>query len=186
MGDDPHFSISLPDGRLLCYTVQGMHGFAFNLISSERFHMNAMFVPDARRAEVTWIGSLGMVIHQMTEYQGSNFTKITFTAKSKEINIGGKVTLHATKVDKLTFENGKISISEASPTATRFRNAHYPSVTVNLREVGLHFTVMFVGDQHLDLFWHSSVQDDNSHGLIGKYKVHFHACNQTHSMQYRS
>ncbi len=51
-GDDPHFSIVLPSGRLLCYTVQGEHGFSFNLISNKKMTMNARFVPDSRRSEV--------------------------------------------------------------------------------------------------------------------------------------
>jgi hypothetical protein len=48
-GDDPHFSIVLPSSRLLCFTVQGEHGFAFNLINNEHLHMNALFVPDSQR-----------------------------------------------------------------------------------------------------------------------------------------
>ena len=47
-GDDPHFIIALPGGKLLCYTVQGEHGFSFNLINNEMIvmHMNSKFVPD--------------------------------------------------------------------------------------------------------------------------------------------
>ncbi len=47
-GDDPLFSIALPGGKLLCYTVQGEHGFSFNLINNEMIvmHMNSKFVPD--------------------------------------------------------------------------------------------------------------------------------------------
>ena len=36
VGDDPHFSIALPSGELFCYTVQGEHGFVFNLIPTRR------------------------------------------------------------------------------------------------------------------------------------------------------
>ena len=163
MGDDPHFSITLPDGKLLCYTVQGTHGFSFNLINSRRFQMNALFVPDSRHSEVTWIGSLGMIVHQEVEYQGTNTTKIKLDAKSKEIRVGEKLILLAKKVNEIKFERGKIAISLAKPTLSR----SYPSVRVNLKDLSLHFTVIFY-DKHLDMFWHSAVQDDKSHGLIGK------------------
>ncbi len=46
LGDDPHYSILLPSGQLLCYSVQGEHNFTFNLISNSLLQMNALFVPD--------------------------------------------------------------------------------------------------------------------------------------------
>ena len=66
MGEDPHFSIVLQSGKLLCYTVQGKSGFVFNLISNKMLHMNAMFVPDSRREEVSWLGSMGIVVQNIS------------------------------------------------------------------------------------------------------------------------
>ena len=97
IGDDPHFAVTLASGRTLCYTVQGEHGFAFNLISNKKLYMNAMFVPDALREEVTWIGSLGIVVEE-THYQGSNTTRIRFESKVNEIHINDKVTLAAKNI----------------------------------------------------------------------------------------
>jgi len=57
VGDDPHFSILLLSGEHLYYTVQGELGFVFNLITNKKIQMNAMFVPDSHREEVTWLGS---------------------------------------------------------------------------------------------------------------------------------
>jgi len=93
VGDDPHFSIALPSGKLLCYTVQGEHGFVFNLISNKLFHMNAMFVPDSRREEVTWLGSMCSVV-QNSQYKQSNATYLRFETKGKEF-IRDKVVLEA-------------------------------------------------------------------------------------------
>ena len=148
---------------MLCYTVQGEHGFAFNLISNKKLHMNAKFVPDSVRSEVTWIGSLGIVVKN-AHYRESNATKLRFDAKSKEIYIENKVVLKAKKVDGLTLRNGKLTINEAPPR----KKTGICSVRVVFTDVGLDFTVNFV-KEHLDMFWHSvEGQDKDSHGLIGK------------------
>ena len=161
VGDDPHFAIFLQSGKLLCYTVQGEHGFAFNLISNEKIHMNALFVPDSHREEVTWIGSLGIVVKN-THFQGSNTTRIRFESKVNEIHINDKVTLEAKNIDTITFYNGKLLISEG-PMAEGFR---YPSVRVNLDDMGMSFTVNFTGE-HLDMMWNKLQENEDSHGLIG-------------------
>ena len=166
LGDDPHFSIVLPSGELLCYTVQGEHGFVFNLISNKKVQMNAMFVPDSRREEVTWLGSMGIVV-QNSHYKLSNATYLRFETKGKKIYIGDKVALEAKKVEKLIFVKGKLTISETPP----FEGFKYPSVVVDLQDVGLNFTIKFMGE-HLDLFWHNTgIHTEDSHGLIGMFDV---------------
>ena len=166
MGDDPHFSIALPSGKLLCYTVQGEHGFVFNLISNKMFHMNAMFVPDSRREEVTWLGSMGIIV-QNSQYKTSNATYLRFETKGKKIYIGDKVTLLAKNIEKLSFSNGKLIISEATPS----EGFRYPSVLVDLHDVGLNFTIKFM-NEHLDLFWHNTGKNtEDSHGIIGMFEL---------------
>ena len=173
MGDDPHFSIALPSGKLLCYSVQGEHGFTFNLISNRMIHMNAMFVPDSRREEVTWLGSIGIIVHK-SSYRRSNGTALRFEAKDKTIHIGDKITLEARNIEKLTFTDGKLIISEAPPT----EGFKYPAVYVDLKDVELSFTIKFM-NEHLDLFWHSTGQVvEDSHGIIGK--IH-HSYGSRHS-----
>ena len=174
LGDDPHFAIFLPSGKLLCYTVQGEHSFAFNLISNDKMHMNALFVPDSLREEVTWIGSLGIVI-QNSYFQGSNTTRIRFESKINEIHINDKVILDAKNIEAITFHNGKLLISEG-PVIETF---HYPSVRVNLNDLGMSFTVNFTG-QHLDMMWNKLKETEDSHGLIG----YFPTLIQTYSAYY--
>lgn len=180
-GDDPHFSIALPGGKLLCYTVQGEHGFSFNLINNKNLVMNSKFVPDARRSEVTWLGSMGIIVKD-SKYKGVNSTSLRFDSSDKSIHIGDKVTLKAKNIEKLTFADGKLTISEAPP-ATGFR---YPSVMVDLRDVEISFTIKFT-NQHLDMYWHSTGKKiTDSHGLIGKLakqkalyitaQCHSHSC----------
>ena len=154
----------MPDGKLLCYTVQGEHGFTFNLISNNKLHMNARFVPDSRREEVTWLGSIGMVV-QNSAYmdRSSNKTKLRFEAIENMIYIGDKVALQARNIEKMVFKNGKLVISEAPPV----EGFKYPSVFVDLQDVDLSFTIKFM-NEHLDLFWQTTgAKTSNSHGLIG-------------------
>ena len=162
LGDDPHFAVSLPDGKLLCYTVQGEHGFAFNLISNKKVYMNAMFVPDARREEVTWLGTMGIVIKN-SGYKKSNMTKLRFEAIKNKIYIDNQMSLDARNIEKITFEGGKLKISEAPPT----EGYKQPLVRIDLKDVELSFSIKFM-TEHLDLYWHSTGQKlTDSHGLIG-------------------
>jgi len=164
MGGDPHFSIVLPDNEMLCYTVQGQPGSVFNLISNERFHMNALFVPNSGQRNATWIGSLGFVIGN--GLQLSNSTKLIFDATSKSISIRDGVTLDAKDLRKLQLVNGELLTSMSNTK----KHHGSPRVSVVLEDVGLQFTVRFT-QKHLEMFWQSmgSLSKD-SHGLIGEKK----------------
>ena len=169
MGGDPHYSIMLPSGQLLCFSVHGEKDFPFNLISNNLLQMNAFFIEDALRDEITWIGSLGVVVHNV-HYKKSNSTKIRFEAKNQMIHINNGVTLHARKVEKLTLAHGKLTVTEA----LRRRGDKKPVVEVDLVDVGLAFSVRFVKKRHLDMSWKRvHHQPADSHGLIGEqYEVY--------------
>ena len=124
--------------------------------------MNAMFLPDSRRSEVTWMGSIGITAMN-SAYKKSNATSLRFIAKENKVYIGDKVVLHARNIEKLTFTNGKLTISEVPPV----EGFKYPEVFVDLRDVSLSFSIKFM-NEHLDIFWRSTgVQTVDSHGLIG-------------------
>ena len=164
MGGDPHYSVLLPTGQLLCFSVQGEKGFSFNLISNELMHMNALFVQDSVRDEVTWIGSLGIVVRN-TPYKKSNVTKLRFMVEEKKIYIGEEVALQVQKIEKLTFSNGKLMINDSS----RRKGEKSPEVYVDLQDVGLSFKVRFTKSKHLDLSWERvEKQPADSHGIIGE------------------
>ncbi len=159
MGGDPHFSIILPNGKLLCFSVQGEHNFTFNLISNKVIHVNARFDQDARRSEVTWIGSLGVVVK--TE---KNKTKMRFESSTKTIHIDNKVTLSAGKIDRLVVNKGKLSISEATNDA----EGDGLGVRVEVLDAGISFSVKFMKN-HIDMVWHKTGSKlTKSHGIIGK------------------
>ena len=162
VGDDPHFAVTLGSEKTLCYTVQGEHGFAFNLISNQKIYMNAMFVPDKDREEVTWLGTMGIVVNN--GYKKSNTTKLRFEAVKNKIHVDDQMVLEARNIEKITIQNGKLMISEAPPV----EGYKTPFVRIDLNDVELSFSIKFM-TQHLDLYWHSTGQKTaDSHGLIGK------------------
>ena len=163
-GGDPHFSIVLPDSTRLCYSIQGKVNTAFNLISNSKFIINALFVPDSKREEVTWMGSIGVVFTKALRYGGSKITHFKFDAVTQAIHVGDKITLSAKTIKEIASKNGSISIIELTNHATPPR---HPAVVFHLAELGLHFTVKF-RDDHLDMFWFSPVTGSSSHGLIGE------------------
>ncbi len=166
MGGDPHYSILLPTGQLLCYSVQGEHDFAFNLISNKLLQMNALFIADSKRDEITWIGELGVVVRNGTKKQNGNSTSLRFCAKEQVVCIGDKVKLNANGVDRLTFSNGKLSISERLEEGDLER----PEVLMEFPDFGISFTVVFVRGKHLDMIWNKVEPNmGKSHGMIGKY-----------------
>lgn len=162
LGDDPHFSVVLPSKKLLCFSMQGDHGYHYNLVSNKYLTMNALFIPDSRREEVTWIGSLGLVIHG-SNFRGDNRTSIRLESLPRpSLSINDKIKLHPADIDQIAVMNGKLRISEVAHFSKGFR---YPSVRFNV--AGISFSVVFKRE-HLDLFWHSTKQQtENSHGIIG-------------------
>ena len=154
---------------MLCFSVHGEPGFTFNLISNKWLQMNARFVQDPIREEITWIGSLGIVVFH-SSYKDDNTTKIRFEAKEKKIYIGSDVSLQVQKIEKLKFENGRLSISEAM----RAKSENRPEVEVELVDAAFSFTVRFVKSTHVDIFWNKvGKQDSKSHGIIGMLIVIF-------------
>ena len=158
-GADPHFSVALPTGDMLCYTIQGEKNMIFNLITSNKLVMNALFIGDKRREEVTWIGEIGIIIPNGIS---QNVSSLVFNAKTKKINIERKTELFAGSISKITIDGGKISV------ATGYIVLKEPKVEVVLRDIDVTLSVKFF-DGHLDLFWHSTgVGNEDSHGLIGE------------------
>ena len=165
LGDDPHFAVLLPSGVFLCYSVQGEHDKVFNLISNPDVHINALFIPDAKREEVTWIGSLGIVAHPRHSGRG-NRTYISFAADNSSITvtgINGSIYLKSTHTASLSLSDDKMI------TASNTNLTKQPTVEVTLSDVKLNFTVKFVGS-HLDISWQEvGEQPELSHGLIGQF-----------------
>lgn len=164
MGSDPHFSVLLPSGSLLCYTVQGKPNSIFNLIRNEHLEMNALFVPDHNpNGKVkTWLGQIGITMKGVEKH-----IQLVFTAATSDITIDRKVSIPSNMIKKLTIRNGKLVMME-----TRWMK--YPTIFIEYDDAGLQLSIVFVNDYHLDLVWHSTSRIPGKNGgLVGK---HYQSC----------
>lgn len=164
MGGDPHYSILLPTGQQLCYSVHGEHDFAFNLLSNKLLTMNARFIADSVREEITWIGELGIVVKQAPKKK-ANATLLRFCAKEQTVCVGDKMMLDASGIEKMSFTGGRFAISERKEVVDLKR----PEVLVEFPDIGISFTVVFVRGKHLDMVWNKVEPNmGKPHGMIGK------------------
>ena len=160
MGSDPHFSVLLPTGGLLCYTVQGQANSFFSLISNEHLSMNALFVPDPNPAFKvrTWLGQIGITVKGVDKH-----IQLVFTASTSEVTVNKKISIPSSTVEKLSFRTGKLVMMETKQT-------RHPRIYIEYDDAGLHLSIVFVNDHHLDLIWHSTSKiTGKSGGLIGMY-----------------
>ena len=165
MGGDPHFSILLPNNKLLCFSVQGEPGFNFNLISNDFLQLNGLFISDPSRQGVTWIGAMGLTV-KGSKYKQLNDTKIRFMAEEEIIYLGNEVKLYPQRVKTIKLSHGSLTCSEREDEYSGPLN-----VFVDLEDVGLQFTVKFVKAKHIDVVWNKVMrQPRNSHGLIGGFE----------------
>ena len=158
MGSDPHFSVLLPTGSLLCYTVQGQANSFFNLINNEHLAMNALFVPDPNpELKVrTWLGQIGITVKGAEKH-----IQLVFSASTSDVTINKKVSIPSSTVEKLSFRTGKLVMMETKQT-------RHPRIYIEYDGAGLHLSIVFVNDHHLDLIWHSTSKiTGKSSGLVG-------------------
>ena len=109
------------------------------------------------------MGSVGVVFHKPLQYGSAKVSHIKFSARDHTVQIGDTISLNANAIEKMTSENGSISITRRR----RKDKTQHPAVTICLENVNLHFAVKFDGE-HLDLFWHKPVESSTSHGIIGE------------------
>ena len=161
IGSDPHFAIRLPGG-LLCYNFQGLHNTIFNLLGNDHLQMNALFVPDDTNWDNTWLGSIGIVVL----HDGQKMTTLQLTAADHLVRIGERARLDARTVEKLSFNNGKLTMDKVPSNHTR----KYPRVQVEFVDSKLDFTIGFTKESHLDLYWHNTgIPSKSSTGIVGRF-----------------
>ena len=156
VGLDPHFSVLLPTGHQLCFTVQGEQGFVFNLIHSPHLTVNAFFIPDEFKDKITWIGSLAVIINKIM---------LRFEASSKTVHINEENIL-SVRNDGLhiTLLNGEIHKTVISSFSSSY-------VLVDIKDMGLHFSVEYV-NHHLDIIYYkipTSGFNCSYRGLLGQF-----------------
>ena len=148
---------------MLCYSIQGYAGLAFNLIHSKSIIINAQFIDSINdTTEATWIGKLAVISQHVPKVQIAIFDSI-----KKEVIIFGYGKIKAAVIKSITFyESGRIKCLQAIK-----EEAGNPTIHVQYIEEQANFVVEF-HKNHLDVNW--NLQYDKLHelhGLIGEYII---------------
>jgi len=166
MYGDPHFSVPLLHGGKLCYSIQGVPGLAFNLLSSRHLIINALFIDSVNDpTQATWIGKLAIIPQRTGEPQ-----PIVFDSVSQSIKMLDNGYIKAQFLQHVIInETGNIAIKT---THGLNKQAGNPTVTVFLTNPVASFDVTFHKD-HIDVNWKMQADEmDGSHGLLGRNDSH--------------
>ena len=150
LGGDPHYSVLLPSNQLLCFTIQGEPGFIFNLIHNKWLTINAQYIQDKIREEVTWISRIG--VNVTNSLSKNHCTTLRFESVEKLIYINEKIKLEARNIANIILTRRGFNVTIAS-RAQRL-SSNYFSVQVQLPDIDLRFSVDFMKD-HLDILYYT-------------------------------
>ena len=165
-GGDPHFAVLLPSKDQLCFTVQGEQGFIFNLVTSPELTINALFVQDSIREEVTWMGTISVILNH-DSYKGAARTTLRFDANSHLVYINEREKFDARQISAITLANGLLEAN----TQYYQNSSVYPTVTIDVKKLGLHFSVQYV-NSHLNLIYQNiptTIEKCDYSGLLGQF-----------------
>ena len=168
-GDDPHFAVLLPSKDQLCFTVQGEQGFIFNLVTSSQLTINALFVQDSIREEVTWMGTISVILNH-DSYKGATRTTLRFDANSHLVYINEREKFDASQISVISLANGSLE-ADARYYQVYQNSSGYPTITINVKKLGLHFSVQYV-NSHLNLIYHNiptTIEECDYSGLLGQF-----------------
>ena len=157
---DPHFIVPLLSKEILCYSIQGYPGLAFNLISNKNFVINAHFVDsNGDSNEATWIGKLAVIPRD--DKNKSN--AIIFDSVNQEIIINGQGTFKAAAIDRIIFSKNGIKF-----ITNKLNQLHKnPIVHVTYEKSLASFDVTFYNN-HLNVDWDIVYENiSESYGLMG-------------------
>ena len=159
---DPHFSIPLPSNEILCYSIQGYPGLAFNLISNDHITINALFIDSINdQSEATWISKLAVI-----PGRNDDGITVTFNSVDQEVEIQNQGRFKVSIIERINI-NSHDNITVKFTKGMRKQNSN-PQVHVIYSKQLAIFDVTFHSN-HLNIDW--LVQEklmENSHGLMGK------------------
>jgi len=157
---DPHFIVPLLSKELLCYSIQGYPGLAFNLICNKNFIINAQFVDSVGdTSEATWIGKLAII-----PYNANSSDIMLFDSINQEVTIVYKGTIKASTIRRIIInDDGNIKFIQGIEKQTG-----NPTVHVSYTKPRADFNVNF-HNNHLNIDW--DLQHDeftDIHGIMGE------------------
>ena len=161
---DPHFMVPLQSRQVLCYSIQGYPGLAFNLIYTKNFIINAHFVDSmGDKSEATWIGKLAVIPRNDNKSDA-----VVFDSVNQEVILVGRGSFKASVIKQIIFnENGRISVKFTKGMTKQIGN---PTVHVVYIRPRARFNVSF-HHNHLNVDWDFKYDNlPEIHGLMGKHK----------------
>ena len=164
MYGDPHFSVPLLHGGKLCYSIQGIPGLPFNLLSSKHLIINSLFIDSINDpTQTTWIGKLAVILKNNKMLK--TFA-IVFDSVNQSIKIEGQGYFKPQFLEQVVINNTSSIAVKGTPGLVK-QNGN-PRVNILLTNPKASFDVVFHQD-HLDVNWKMPADEiDGSHGLLGK------------------
>ncbi|XP_065903513.1 inter-alpha-trypsin inhibitor heavy chain H5-like [Dysidea avara] len=167
--EDPHFFLPLQNGDYMCFSVQGIPDFAFNLISDKYIQFNAVFVLPAEEESQTianvstFLGDLGLVVKNP---RTGNTTVINVTARDHSVKVDNSLVFVKDKPVTVKVSNG-VQVIIVSKVQPKLKDA---SAWLSIEtEAGIDFEVKFY-KKHLDmLLTRTTGLTKDAHGLIGQF-----------------
>ena len=167
-GADPHFLCSLKDGENLCFSVQGITGFIFNLFSDLILQMNAKFSePSTEESRSlmngsTFVQQLGLIIKHPISHVA---TKVKISALDHSILIADSHIIVKEHPVIINIINNSVAITIDTVSANP---DHDETAWVRIiTDVGFSLKLKFV-KKHLDyVITDSSGLTSKAHGLQG-------------------
>ena len=162
---DPHFVVPLPSKEVLCYSIQGYPGLAFNLVHNRNFIINAQFIDSmGDTTEATWIGKLAVVPRN-----SSSSSAVIFDSVNQQVTVVGQGSLAASMIKDIRFnEDGKVKF-----TQTIEKQMGNPTVHVTYDTQQADFDVTFHSN-HINVNWNFPYSElPEIHGIIGKISINF-------------
>lgn len=155
----------LVQGENLCYSIQGIPGLPFNLLSSKQLFINALFINSVNDpTQTTWIGKLAIILQHTNTSQ-----VITFDSVSQSIMIEGKGKFKPQFIQHITINHTDSIVVKT--TRGLIKEMGNPTVKVFLTDPVATFHVIF-HKSHLDIDWIvQSYEMDNSYGLLGMHML---------------
>ena len=153
--------VPLLSNETLCYSIQGYPGLVFNLIYSQDYIINALFIDSiGDEKEATWIGKLAVIPRHANKSEAVIFDSVT-----QEVVLVDQGHFKASVINKVSYdESGKMSVKFTPGIAKQAGN---PTVNVKYDKPLASFDVTFYSN-HLDVNW--DLKYDNVpdiHGLMG-------------------
>ena len=159
--------VPLLSDDILCYSIQGYPGLIFNLIYSEDFVINALFIDSiGDKKEATWIGKLAVIPRHVNKSEA-----VIFDSVNQEVVLVNQGHFRASVISTIFYdESGKISMKFTPGIAKQAGN---PTVHVKYNKPLASFDVTFYSN-HLDVNWDLKYDSvPKIHGLMGMSSIHY-------------